>query len=55
METVSRFLTPGQYQNLIWFYQCRADSECSSEASDDEDDDKACLLIIFYNLLIFLI
>ena len=44
METVSRFLTPGQYQNLVWFYQaCEEEDESDDDDEDNEDDKVRCM------------
>lgn len=40
LEEVSKFLMPGQYNNMIWFYQESEETPDVSLVEDDVNEDK---------------
>lgn len=40
LEEISKFLMPGQYNNMIWFYQESEETPDASLVEEDVNEDK---------------
>lgn len=55
LEEISKFLMPGQYNNMIWFYQESEETPDASLVEEDVNGDKVSWKTLEENKMAFLI
>lgn len=53
LEEISKFLMPGQYNNMIWFYQESEETPDASLVEEDVNEDKVSWKTLEENIWLF--